>query len=239
MVEARARRCSKVVAALITVAAAGAGLAVSAPARAAAPRAGSLTVSLKWAELLGSNSEIDLSSPNIATLDGAGNSIVVGSRVNGCVYAVHLATGSTTPGWPQCTGTAVDSTPAVLPAAGGLDDVVVTTGDVSGMNPAALAAGSGFIVEYGPAGTTQWVRTLPDVHGAFRGAPRHPGVARHRRHRHRADAHRRGRREPEPVLARPVVGRDGGGLAPGDRRHHLRHRGHRQRQRGSADHRRQ
>jgi hypothetical protein len=152
---------------VVATVAAGTGLSLSAPAHAAVPRAAGLTVSLKWAELLGTNSQIVLSSPNLATLDGGGQSIVVGSRVNGCVYAVHLSSGSTTPGWPQCTGTAVDSTPAVLPVAGGLDNVVVTTGDVGGMNPAALNANNGFIVEYGPGGNTVWARTLPDVFGAL------------------------------------------------------------------------
>ena len=143
------------------------------PARAAVPHTG-LSVNLKWAELLGGNSEIDLSSPNLANLDGGGQSVVVGSRVNGCVYAVHLTNGTTTPGWPQCTGTAVDSTPAVLPAGGGRDNVVVTTGDVTGMSPPALNAGNGFIVEYGPGGNTLWARTLPDVYGSFGANPAVP-----------------------------------------------------------------
>jgi hypothetical protein len=164
----QSRRIARAAAVLVTVAATTGVVAVaSTGAQAAAPRTASLSVHLKWAALLGGNSEIDLSSPNIATLDGAGQSIVVGSRVNGCVYAVHLATGTTTPGWPQCTGTAVDSTPAVLPAAGGLDDVVVTTGASPGMDPAAKNAGSGSIVEYGPGGTGLWSRTLPDVFGGL------------------------------------------------------------------------
>jgi len=173
LVPRRVRRVPTMVVAALTVggvlvAAAGAG----APAQ-AAPHSSALTVSLKWAELLGANSEIDLSSPNLATLDGAGQSVVVGSRVNGCVYAVHLSTGTTTPGWPQCTGTAVDSTPAVVPA-GGLDDVVVSTGDVGGMDPAALNANHGFLVEYGPGGNTLWSRTLPDVYGALGPSPAVP-----------------------------------------------------------------
>ena len=61
------------------------------------------------------NSEIDLSSPNLATLDGAGQSIVVGSRVNGCVYAVHLAHRHDHPGLAAVHGHGVDSTPAVCP----------------------------------------------------------------------------------------------------------------------------
>jgi hypothetical protein len=173
MVLTRAGRRSKVAGALLAAVGAGAGMLVT-PAHAAGPRVAPLSVSLKWAQLFGANTEIDLSSPNLATLDGGGPSIVVGSRVSGCVYALHLANGSTTPGWPQCPGTAVDSTPAVLAAEGGLDDVVVTTGDVAGMNPPAANAGNGFIVEYGPSGTTLWDRTLPDLEGAFGS---HPAIA--------------------------------------------------------------
>ena len=174
MVEAPARRCSTVVVVVGTVAAALASIALSSPARASTPRVGGLSVSLKWADLLGTNSQIDLSSPNLVTLDGAGGSVVVGSRVNGCVYAVHLSNGSTTPGWPQCTGAAVDSAPAAVPAGGGLDDVVVTTGNVSGMNPAALNANNGQIIDYGPGGNVLWNRALPDTHGTY--GP-HPAVA--------------------------------------------------------------
>ncbi|MGH9917500.1 MAG: hypothetical protein ACRD6W_01305, partial [Nitrososphaerales archaeon] len=140
----------------------------------ASAQAGTMSVSLKWARLFGANSEIDLSSPNLATLDGSGPSVVVGSRVNGCVYAVHLTSGSNTPGWPQCTGTAVDSTPAAVPGSGGLDNVIVTTGNVSGLDPAAMNAGHGSIAEYGPAGQGIWSRTLPDAFGSFGGSPAVP-----------------------------------------------------------------
>jgi len=175
MALARSRRHLRVAAALATIAmTVGAGIALPGTVEAAAPRTG-LSVSLKWADMLGPNSQIDLSSPNLATLDGGGQSIVVGSRVNGCVYAVHLSDGSTTPGWPQqCNGNAVDSTPAVLPVGGGLDDVVVSTGDVGGMNPAARNAGHGSVIEYGPGGNTQWARTLPDVYGTLGGDPAVP-----------------------------------------------------------------
>ena len=165
MAQARSRRHSRVAAAIITIAmTAGVGIALPGTVQAAAPRVGGLTVSLKWADLLGTNSGIDLSSPNLATLDGGGQSIVVGSRTNGCVYGVHLATGGTTPGWPQCPGPAVDSTLAVLPVGGGLDNVVVTTGNANGGT-------SGLIAEYGPGGNTVWARTLPDVYGTWGPSP--------------------------------------------------------------------
>jgi len=165
MIQAPVRRFGVLGAVVVALVASYVGVGPGSPARAAVPH--SVSVNLKWAEVLGANSQIQLSSPNLANLDGGGPSVVVGSRVNGCVYAVHLTNGSTTPGWPQCTGTAVDSTPAALPAGGGRDNVVVTTGDVSGMNPPSLNAGNGFIVEYGPGGNTLWARTLPDVYGAF------------------------------------------------------------------------
>ena len=134
-------------------------------------QSGGLVLVPKWHVLLGQGTAIVGSSPNIASLGGSGPSIVVGSRMNGCVYAVELATGSTTPGWPRCTGAGIDSTPAVLPASGGLDDVVVTTGDVAGQDPPVYNPGTGSVYEYGPSGNTIWSRTLPDVYGSFGPAP--------------------------------------------------------------------
>ncbi|MHB8330057.1 MAG: outer membrane protein assembly factor BamB family protein, partial [Acidimicrobiales bacterium] len=152
-------------------AAAVAGAGASVPA----PRATGLTVTLQWADLLGAGSAIVESSPTVATLDGSGPSVVVGSRLNGCVYAVHLADGSSTPGWGhQCTGHGIDSTPSVLAAGGGLDDVVVTTGDVSGLSPSALDPGHGAVFEFAPPGNTIWSRTLPDVFGTFGADPAVP-----------------------------------------------------------------
>ncbi len=155
-------------AALATLVSAGAGaLVTTSPAHAAAPRGSGLTVSLLWHDLLGANTGIDLSSPNGVTLDGAGPSVVVGSRANGCVYAVHVTNGSTTPGWPRCTGTAVDSTPSALPVGGGLDNVIVTTGN-------GMGSGSGSIAAFGPGGNSLWSRTLPDIYGAFGSSPAVP-----------------------------------------------------------------
>ncbi len=128
-----------------------------------------LTVTLKWARLLGAGSAITASSPNIAQLDGApGGSIVVGSHGNGCVYALDLGTGATTPGWPVCTGLGIHATPAVDPGAGGAnrDDVVVAAGSLSGLNP-----GSGRLEELGPTGSVVWSRTLPDVFGPYGSSP--------------------------------------------------------------------
>ena len=132
-----------------------------------------VTVSLKWERLLGPNTQIVESSPNQARLDSDGTSIVVGSRGNGCVYAVHLSNGSTTPGWPKCTDAGIDSTPSVYAPTGGFDDVFVTTGDTSGEQPPVynencgtnLPACVGGIYAFGPAGNQLWSRYLPDVFG--------------------------------------------------------------------------
>ncbi|HUY63901.1 MAG TPA: hypothetical protein VMV14_05235 [Acidimicrobiales bacterium] len=157
----------------------GTGLGATALAAAAphtvVPHTTTLSVSLKWAELLGAGSAIVESSPNEATLDGSGPSVVVGSRMNGCVYAVHLADGSTTPGWGHiCPGDGIDSTPSVTPAGGGLDDVVVSEGNVSGLNPPAANAGSGGLLAFGPGGNLLWNRALPDAFGTFGSTPAVP-----------------------------------------------------------------
>jgi hypothetical protein len=132
-----------------------------------------VSVSLKWERLLGPNTQIVESSPNQARLDSDGLSIVVGSRGNGCVYAVHLSNGSTTPGWPKCTDAGIDSTPAVYPTSGGLDDVFVTTGDTAGQEPPVfnencgsdLPACWGAVYAFGPSGKQIWARYLPNIFG--------------------------------------------------------------------------
>ena len=154
-----------------------AGAAAPAPP-AARPAAAGRTVAptvqatLVWKDLLPPGSAIVNSSPTVATLDGNGPSVVVGSRMNGDVYALHLTHGSAVAGWPQATGAGIDSTAAVLPSgAGALDDVVVTSGDVAGQDPPVLDAGHGSIQEFGPDGAVRWRRTLPDVFGAFGPSP--------------------------------------------------------------------
>jgi hypothetical protein len=153
-----------------------------------------VNVSLKWDRLLGANTQIVESSPNEARLDSDGTSIVVGSRGNGCVYAVHLSNGSTTPGWPRCTDAGIDSTPSVYaPKSGCLDNVYVTTGDTPGESPPVynencgsnLPACIGAVYAYGPGGNTLWSRYLPNEFGDP--AP-HP-----------------------PIFASPTIGNTGGG----------------------------
>ncbi len=148
--------------------------------RSAGTRAGgvsphAVTVTLKWDRLLGPDSQIVESSPNEARLDSDGLSIVVGSRGNGKVYAVHLSNGSTVAGWPKQTDAGIDSTPAVYaPTSGGLDDVFVTTGDTPGEQPPVynencgsnLPACWGAVYAFGPSGNQLWARYLPDEFGA-------------------------------------------------------------------------
>ncbi|MDA8267891.1 MAG: PQQ-binding-like beta-propeller repeat protein, partial [Actinomycetota bacterium] len=149
---------------------AAAALAPVVPAAASAPHAtpGAIQTTLVWKDLLAPGTAIVGSSPNVATLDGAGPSVVVGSRMSGDVYALHLTNGSAVAGWPQPTGTGIDSTPAVVASgSGSLDNVIVTSGDVAGQDPPVLNPGSGSIQELGPTGAVLWRRTLPDVFGAF------------------------------------------------------------------------
>jgi len=166
------RRVGAVLAAVLLELPASAALAgalagpVPASAAVPAPRDVVPSVQLKWADLFGPNSGIDLSSPNLADLQAGVPSIVVGSRLNGCVYAVHLTDGTTTPGWPVCTGVAIDSTPAVVPAGGGAEDVIVSEGDSLGLN-----AGHGGIAAFGGSGQVLWQRFLPDVYGSYGTTP--------------------------------------------------------------------
>jgi hypothetical protein len=126
-----------------------------------------LIVSCKWASFL--PGEVFQSSPNLATLDHGGPSIVVGSRDTGQVFAVHLSDGSAVAGWPASTGSAVDSSPTVVPdsAAHGLDDVVVDAGDVTAGPPPSLDSGTGAMDEFGPDGSLRWSSALPDQFGGF------------------------------------------------------------------------
>jgi hypothetical protein len=149
-----------------------AALAVGGPATAAPS---TLSVSLVWARLLGPGTAIVQSSPVEAALDGAGPSVVVGSRMDGCVIALQLASGATTPGWGHvCPGDGIDATPSVLPTVFG-DDVAISYGQIAGVDPPAANPGVGGVELVDAAGTTVWSRTLPDVFGAY--GPTPPVVA--------------------------------------------------------------
>jgi len=71
---------------------------------------------------------IALSAPTLATLTG-GPAVVVGNR-DKSVYAYHLATGGTVPGWPKSVGAPVTSTPSVVKLGSTAHDtVLVGTGN--------------------------------------------------------------------------------------------------------------
>lgn len=100
------------------------------PAAQASTAAPALT--LVWKQPIsdgGGSSSINSSSPNQAELTG-GPSVVVGDS-SGHVYAYHLATGSSVPGWPKDVGAAVTSTPSMVETTPGstVDTVLVGTGN--------------------------------------------------------------------------------------------------------------
>ncbi|HTV12979.1 MAG TPA: hypothetical protein VME20_14090 [Acidimicrobiales bacterium] len=81
-----------------------------------------------WVQVLPDGGHpVGLSSPNVATLDGA-PAVVVGDRA-GYIYAFSLADGRPVPGWPASTqGIPVDSTPSVAALGGGSPDDTVFVG---------------------------------------------------------------------------------------------------------------
>jgi len=109
---------------------------LSGTAEAATPTAhvAGLSTSLVWQQILpDAGSPIGQSSPNEATLDGVGPSVVVGDRA-GKVYAFHLSNGSSVAGWPASTGAPIDSTPSVTPNGSGTDTVFVGAGNAPNPN---------------------------------------------------------------------------------------------------------
>jgi hypothetical protein len=96
------------------------------------------------------------SSPNVATLDGAGPAVVVGDRA-GKVYAYHLQGGSPVAGWPtQDGGAPIDATPSVATLGGGnLDSVFVGSGNATDPTVGGYQA-------YGPSGNGLWNAAVVD-----------------------------------------------------------------------------
>jgi hypothetical protein len=124
------------------------------------PGGGSLTIRCKWKVFL--DGHVDQSSPEIATLDSGGPSILVGTRDTGRVYAVHLSDGTGVSGWPFSTGAAVDSSPTAIPDGSGRDNVVVDSGDVVDLPPVSLDIDHGAVQEIAPGGESLWKRGLGD-----------------------------------------------------------------------------
>jgi hypothetical protein len=117
-------------------------------------------ISLAWQQVLpDAGGPIAQSSPNVATLDGRGPSVVIGDRA-GNVYAFHLADGSGVAGWPANVGGPVDSTPSVSPNGSGTDFVYVGTGN-------AAKPSSGGYIGLSNTGAQMWNRPATDPNGNY------------------------------------------------------------------------
>jgi len=118
------------------------------------------SVALAWQQVLpDAGGPIAQSSPNVATLDGGGPSVVVGDRA-GSVYAYHLTDGSGVAGWPARVGAPVDSTPSVTPDGSGTDSVFVGTGNAAQPN-------TGGYVGLNHAGGEIWSRLATDPNANY------------------------------------------------------------------------
>ena len=127
----RAASRSAVVAAILVGIAPAVVAAVAVPSSGAAVAPHLAAVNLAWQQVLpDQGGPIAQSSPNVATLDGGGPSVVVGDRA-GSVYAYHLSNGTAVGGWPAHVGAPVDSTPSSSPDGSGTDFVYVGTGNAA------------------------------------------------------------------------------------------------------------
>jgi hypothetical protein len=123
-----------------------------------APQA-ALQFTTTWTKTLpDAGTPIAQSSPTVANLDPSGRSVVVADR-GGNIWALHLADGSTTPGWPAHIGAPIDSTPSVANEDGsGFDTVYVGAG-----NAAQPQVGGYFA--YTHTGVLVWASNAPDAGG--------------------------------------------------------------------------
>ena len=131
----RNRTRGRVGGALVTVSAVVTLLAFAVPSGTAAASTvvahSTLPISLVWQQVLpDAGNPIAESSPTVATLNGGGQSVVVGDRA-GNLWAFHLNSGSTTAGWPAHTGAPIDSTPSVTPNGSGTDNVFIGAGNAA------------------------------------------------------------------------------------------------------------
>jgi hypothetical protein len=96
---------------------------------------------------------VEQSSPNVATLDGGGPSVVVGDT-NGRVFAFHVSDGSPVSGWPVALAVPIDSTPSAAALNGSpYDSVFVGSG--TGADPTV-----GAYQAIGPDGNVEWTTTV-------------------------------------------------------------------------------
>ena len=104
----------------------------------------------QWSQVLDdSGGPVEQSSPNIATLDGDGPSVVVGDA-RGAVYAYHLNDGSPVSGWPVQLGVPIDATPSVAQTNGSPYDSVFVGSGTSGNSS------EGGYQAIGPGGNIEW-----------------------------------------------------------------------------------
>lgn len=165
--QANASRLRRPVPAVLAVLTAAFALDAAPPlaAHAQASTPAALSPTLVWQKVL-PNAVVKLSSPNVATLDSGGPSMVVGAE-NGQLFALHLSNGSPVAGWPAQTGMPIDSSPSVAPLGpGGLDNVFVCIGNA---NTANASGEQGGYVAYGPGGNRLWYQPGP--------WPLHPNAA--------------------------------------------------------------
>ena len=108
----------------------------------------------QWSQVLNdSGGPIEQSSPNIATLDGSGPSVVVGDA-DGRVYAFHLLDGSPVSGWPVNLSAPIDSTPSVAQIGGSpYDSVFVGSGNSADPTVGGYQA-------LGPGGNIEWFTSV-------------------------------------------------------------------------------
>src|SRR5579859_419368 len=136
----------------------GAVTAGAAPLAASVHTAQALAFNLTWTHTLAdAGNPIAMSSPNVATLDAGGRSVVVGDRA-GKVYAFHLSDGSAVPGWPASAPAAVDSTPSAVTLPGNSFDTLFVGAGNSG-NP-----GAGGYEAFNSNGSSKW---FVNVGGGF------------------------------------------------------------------------
>ncbi len=110
----------------------------------------------QWTQTLDdSGAPVEQSSPNIATLDGDGPSVVVGDTRGG-VYAFHLSDGSAVSGWPVQLGVPVNSTPSVAQTDGSPYDTVFV-GSGTSADPT-----EGGYQAIGPGGNLEWFTPVTD-----------------------------------------------------------------------------
>jgi hypothetical protein len=133
-------------------------------ATAAPVSAQSLTFVKVWSQMVTDGSPISLSSPNVATLGGAG-AVVVGDQ-GGHIYAFSLAGGAVVAGWPATTGGApVDSTPsvAVLGSRSANDTVFIGAGSAGAPHEGGYEA-------FSPDGHELWYVAVHNPGASYKSA---------------------------------------------------------------------